>query len=214
MPKKRKRLDPVLREPPPKFPGPPVGSGDFPAPVRNGETKGFLKEKNCFVLTTWKNGKKHGPEQVTWPDDPEQFERTLYKDDKKHGLFVGQDARLAQMKPYVDGVVHGLETVQFPGGHLMATPHVRGVKHGLAVRRIQDQDGSSCIRIDEYKDGQIVADQWVMRTLNGGLQPGEVAEKRRRAAFDTLTTAIESADLSSGAYKSIYDAAQALHKLL
>lgn len=214
MPKKRKRLDPVLREPPPKFPGPPVASGDLPAPARNGQTKGFLKEKNCIVLTNWKDGKKHGPEQVNWPDDPEQFQRTLYKDDKKHGLYMRQDPRLAQMQRYVDGVAHGLETVQFPEGHLMATPHVRGVKHGLAVHRIQDTDGSSCIRIDEYQNGQIVADQWVMRTLNGGLQPGEVAEKRRRAAFDSLTTAIESSDLPSGAYKDIYDAAQALHKLL
>ena len=66
----------------------------------------------------------------------------------------------------------------------MATPDVRGVKHGLAVHRVQDQDGSSFIRIDEYKDGQIVADQWIMKTLNGAFQPGEVAEKRRRAAFD------------------------------
>ena len=214
MPKKRKRLDPVLREPPPTFPGPPVASGDLPLPPRNGQTKAVLKEKDCVVLTNWKDGKKHGPETVNWPDQPDRFQRTLYKHDKKHGLFVTQDPRLAQTLSYVDGVVHGLETVQFPEGHLMAVPHVRGVMHGLAVHRIQDPDGESCIRIDEYKDGQVVDDAWIMKTLNGGLRPGEAAEKRRRAAFDNLTTAIESADLSSGAYKDIYDAAQALHKLL
>ena len=214
MPKKRKRLDPVLREPPPTFPGPPVASGDLPLPPRNGQTKAVLKEKDCVVLTNWKDGKKNGPEQVNWPDQPERFQRTLYKDDKKHGLFMTQDPRLAQTLSYVDGVVHGLETVQFPEGHLMAFPHVRGVKHGLAVHRIQEPEGESWVRIDEYKDGVVVADQWIMRTLNGGVQPGEVAEKRRRAAFDNLTTAIESSDLPSGAYKDIYDAAQALHKLL
>jgi hypothetical protein len=214
MPKKRKRLDPVLREPPPTFPGPPVASGDLPSPPRTGQTKAVLKEKDCVVLTNWKDGKKHGPETVNWPDQPDRFQRTLYKHDKKHGLFVTQDPRLTQTLPYVDGVVHGLETVQFPEGHLMAVPHVRGVMHGLAVHRIQDPDGESCIRIDEYKDGVVVDDAWIMKTLNGGLRPGEAAEKRRRAAFDNLTTAIESADLSSGAYKDIYDAAQALHKLL
>lgn len=214
MPKKRKRLDPVLREPPPAFPGPPVASGDLPAPPRNGQTKGFLKEKNCVVYTDWKDGKKHGSETVTWPDEPGRFQRTLWKNDKKHGFFTMQDPRLSQTLPYVDGVVHGLETVQFPEGHLMATPHARGVKHGLAIHRIQDPNGESSIRIDEYKHGVVVEDAWIMKTLNGGLRPGEAAEQRRRAAFDNLTTAIESADLPSGAYKDIYDAAQALHKLL
>jgi len=215
MPKKRKRLDPVLREPPPKFPGPPVASGNLPAAApRNGQTKAFLKEKNCFIYTHWKNGQKHGPQTAYWPDEPDKLQRQIYKDDKKHGLFVMQDPRMTQTLPYVDDAVHGLETVVFPEGHLMATPHVRGVKHGLAVHRIQDPDGESCIRIDEYKDDVVVADRWIMKTLNAASIPGDAGHERRRAAFDKLTTAIESSDLPSGAYKDIYDAAQALHKLL
>lgn len=214
MPKKRKRLDPVLREPPPTFPGPPVASGDLPAPARNGQTKGFLREANCAVLTNWKDGEKHGPEQFDWPDDPEQFQRTLYKNSKKQGFEMKQDSEMARMVRYVDGAIHGLDTCQFLEGHLVTVPHVRGVPHGLGIHRVQQPGGDASIRIDEYKDGVLVANQWILGTLNGGLQPGEVAETRRRAAFDDLTTAIESSDLPSGPYKNIYDAAQALHKLL
>lgn len=211
---KRKRLDPVLREPPPRFPGPPVASGDLPAPVRNGQTTGFLRQANCNVLTNWKDGKRHGPEQFDWPGDPEQFQRTLYKNGKKQGFEMKQDAEMARMVRYDDGAIHGLDTVQFLEGHLVTTPHVRGVRHGLGIHRIQQPSGEASIRIDEYRDGVLVANQWITGTLGGGPRSDEAAEARRRAAFDRLTAAIESSDLPSGAYKDIYDAAQALHKLV
>ena len=215
MPKKRQRLDPVLRDPPPKFPGPPVSDGTniIPANPRNGETKAVLKRRKCIIYTHWKDGKKNGPETIVWPEEPEKLQRQMWKDDVKDGFFTLQDERLRHTATYVNGVKNGLDIAHFAEGHLIATPYVNGVKHGLSINRIQDATGCN-IRVGEWKDGVLIDDKWVSRSLENGVRPGEVADERRREAFGQLTTAIEEAELPSGAYKNIYDAAQVLHNEL
>ena len=183
-------------------------------------------DKTGTVITNhWKNGLKHGLERVEIPR-VEMVVETVYVKGKKHGMHTMNDPRMVVTQPYVDDKEHGVEITRHhpssagASAHVTEIPYVNGVIHGLATHRYC-HEGHDNLYLEEYKDGTKLREQWIFRTLDDdarhGRQPVRVAADTRREMFAKLTEVIEGLAenrLQSSEYKTLYDAAHALHVLL
>jgi len=181
-----------------------------------------------LITNHWKNGLKDGLERIEIPR-VQMVVETVYVNGKKHGMHTMNDPRMNVTQPYVDDKEHGVEITRHhasEGGdphtsaHVTEIPYVNGVIHGIATHRYC-HEGHDNIYLEEYKDGTKLREQWIFRTLDDdarlGRQPVRVAADTRREMFGKLTEVIEGLAenrLQSSEYKTLYDAAHALHVLL
>lgn len=207
--KKRRRLDPVLREPIPSHLALPSRAALLEPQKLNGEYTVHLEE-GTTITTTYKDNIKHGVE--TTVNTFTKLRRTAtYKNGKLEGLSTVDDPAVHMSEWYVDDKKHGIQMAQFTSGHTLETPYRCGQKHGFAVHRLigGGDDSESILRIVEYRDDVRIATKWI----DGPLEADEKTRSRREG-FAKVSEAIEGADLNSGQYKQIYDAVQKLHEIV
>ena len=206
---KKRRLDPVLREPIPPHLALPSRAALLEPSKLNGEyTVQF--DEGTTITTTYKDNVRHGLE--TTINTFSKLRRTAtYENGKLNGLSTVDDPAVHMSEWYVDGKKHGIQMAQFSSGHTMETPYRWGQKHGFAVHRLigGSDDSDSTLRIVEYRNDVRIATKWI----DGSLDEDRKTQGRREG-FAKVSEAIEGADLNSGQYKKIYDAVQKLHEIV
>lgn len=206
---KKRRLDPVLREPIPPHLALPSRAALLEPSKLNGEYTVELDE-GTTITTTYKDDVRHGVE--TTINTFSKLRRTAtYENGKLNGLCTVDDPAVRMSEWYVDGKKHGIQTAQFASGHTMETPYRWGQKHGFAVHRLiaGSDESHSTLRIAEYRNDVRVATKWI----DGSLDEDQNTQGRRQG-FAKVSEAIEGADLNSWQYKQIYDAVQKLHEIV